>query len=61
MNDIGLESLEMKQERIKKLRDEFNDIKNQFTAACAAIPIKDSSLNKRGEYKPKANPSLNVR
>jgi len=46
----------LKQERIKKLREEFNYIKNQFTAACAAIP--NSSMGKRVDLKSRGNSSI---
>jgi hypothetical protein len=32
INDVSVDRLELKQERIKKLREEFNDIKNQFSS-----------------------------
>ena len=38
VNDSAVDLLELKQERIKKIREEFNEIKSQFTAACAQLP-----------------------
>ena len=32
INEVSVDMLEAKQERIKKLREEFNDIKNQFSS-----------------------------
>jgi hypothetical protein len=32
INDVSVDHLELKQDRIKKLREEFNEIKNQFSS-----------------------------
>jgi hypothetical protein len=38
--DAGVDTLDLKYDRIKKLREEFNEIKSQFSAACASLPKK---------------------
>ena len=35
VGDSSVDLLELKHERIKRIREEFNEIKSQFTAACA--------------------------
>jgi hypothetical protein len=51
--ESGSSHLEVKYDRIKKLREEFNEIKGQFTAAVASLPTDTSLICKRLGIKPR--------
>ena len=50
---VATETLELKYDRIKKIREEFNEIKTQFKAAVASLPQK--------KLKPSAAPQSSLR
>ena len=44
VTETGVDLLELKQQRIQKIREEFNEIKSQFTSACVSS-IQSTKLN----------------